>query len=78
MYRKSKTTATGDDLSPIGGSSTTSPEEPAPDAAPGREQRRPPPGEQGEGCGIESRRACDAVFELGAKPQSSKRGLIPF
>ena len=23
-------------------------------------------------------RACDAVFELGAKPQSSKRILIPF
>ena len=49
-----------------------------PDAAPGREQRRPPPGEQGEGCGIESRRACDVVFELGAKPQIPKGSLILF
>ncbi|WP_279086494.1 hypothetical protein, partial [Bilophila wadsworthia] len=57
---------------------TTSPDEPAADAAPGREQRRPPPGEQGEGSPIGSGRACDAVFELGAKPQSSKRILIPF
>ena len=52
--------------------------DPAADAAPGREQRRPPPGEQGEGCPIGSGRACDAVFELGAKPQSSNRILIPF
>ena len=32
-----------------------------------------PPGEQGEGCPIGSGRACDTVFELGAKPSPKQR-----
>ena len=57
---------------------TTSPDEPASYAMPGREQRRPPPGEQGEGCPVGSGRACDAVFELGAKLQIPKKDFDSF
>ena len=61
---RKKPTTTGGKLSPVGAS--------LPRHLP--MQTSPP----GGGGGIESRRACDVVFELGAKPQIPKGSLILF
>ena len=67
---RKKPTTTGDKLSPVGASLTN------PLLMPRHlpMQTSPP----GGGGGIESRRACDVVFELGAKPQIPKGSLILF
>lgn len=67
---RKKPTTTGGKLSPVGASLTN------PLLMPRHlpMQTSPP----GGGGGIESRRACDVVFELGAKPQIPKGSLILF